>query len=439
MQVELEEFIEAYKLFDRNDELILAVSGGADSVAMLHLLHDSGFRCSVAHCNFNLRGEESKGDQDFVSHLAQKLDLPFFTIDFNAQLYAEKSGMSIQEAARTLRYQWFGELHRARNALVLTAHHLDDHLETILINWSRGSGIRGSAGIPVQRLFLRRPMLGFTAAEIRNWCMENRIDFREDSSNTKDDYLRNHLRHHVIPAWKEKIPDLLSTSFRNSQLIRAQSENSEFHLNAFRSTHCVQDPFAFKIPIPEVLSFPHPSVLLYDLLNNYGFSPEVCAQMAGHLTDPNGARYISAHYEAYRDRGWILVYPHPINHTLTVRAPGSYSWNQFDLTIETIRMEGISLQQEPNSMIASSRSFQFPLHIRNWKEGDRMQPFGMAGHKLLSDIFTDLKIPVSVKRQIPIVCSDEQIIWIPTIKQAECTRVNAEDEFSWKFSFRFRP
>lgn len=434
MQVQLQEFIEEHELFNRNDELILAVSGGADSIAMLHLIYGLKYRCSVAHCNFNLRGTESRADQDFVQKLATQLEIPFFTIDFNTKLYAEKQGLSIQEAARELRYQWFSELHRARNAFILTAHQLDDHLETILINWGRGTGTKGLCGIPLRREYIRRPMLCFTSNQLREWCAENGIRYREDSSNEKTDYLRNYLRKKVIPPWKEQNPGLLLKSFTNSRLIESQIQNNSHLVDLFRTRECRTETDEFRIPISGLLRFPHPDLLLYDLLNTYRFHPDVCRQLGSQLESEPGAVYHSSTHEALRDREWIYVYRRPQEIELSIPGPGMYTFGPYSINIETVRMDELTLGTNPGTAFFNSSSLRFPLTVRNWREGDRIQPFGMKGHKLLSDVFVDQKIPLHRKRQIPIFCSGPEILWIHGLMQSEQTRVNRADDFAWKLT-----
>jgi len=436
MQERLQQFINTKQLFNNEQNLILAVSGGADSVVMAHLLAKLDFNFAIAHCNFQLRKSESDADQVFTEELAKQLDRPFFTINFNTKIFARNKKIGTQEAARILRYQWLGELSHTQNAIVCTAHHMSDSLETVLINWSRGTGWKGMRGIPIRRDYIARPMMCFSSHEIRQFAEEMGIEFRVDSSNLKDNYLRNAFRHRVIPKWKELIEDIETVNSKNAELISQQISNYEMLLNEFVEREIEMERGMVKIPISTLLRFPHPSVLLYEIINTYGFSQSQCEQIASRLDGLSGAVYSTDSHELIRDRSELILQAKSENQEILIDGPGEFVWNAYKFTVEAIPIKKVKFSSNKSEIWINADDLSLPLTIRNWQDGDRIQPLGMTGTKLVSDVFVDAKIPVTQKKAIPLLCSNS-IIWVTGLKQSDEYKISEDSKSAWRIGFDY--
>ena len=428
MQERLQRFINDKHLFRHGQNLVLAVSGGPDSVVMAHLLHKLQFPISIAHCNFQLRSSESDADQVFTEKLAQNLGVPFFTINFNTKIFASKQKIGTQEAARVLRYQWLTELANAQNALICTAHHQSDHLETVLINWSRGSGWKGVRGIPLQRENIVRPLMCFGSDEIRTFAKENKVAFRVDSTNLKNDYLRNAIRHEVIPSWKKLVNDIELKNVKNAELISSQIDNYNFFLEAFKSTALVAENDAIKIPISSIKRFPHPAILLYDLLNDFNFNKDQCAQIMVDIDGHSGAVYQSSSHTLIRDRESLILFQLHSMDALVMKGVGTYNWNGDKISIVEKEKEDVLFDDNKDAIWIDADRVQFPIMVRQWQTGDKLQPMGMEGHKLVSDIFIDHRSSHIAKLRTPIVADDKAIIWVAGIRQSENHKIKESTE-----------
>jgi tRNA(Ile)-lysidine synthase len=425
MQDTLALFIKSHRLFNVNDPLILAVSGGADSTLLCHLLKDLGYHATLAHCNFGLRGTESDADEKFVENLAHDLGFEFKCIKFSTKEEATRLKKGIQETARILRYNWFEELHKANDAYVLTAHHLSDNLETVMINWMRGSGNKGLGGIPIERNWIRRPLMCFTSYEIRRYCMEENISYRNDSSNDNDQYLRNKLRHHVIPAWKKLSDNLEQISYRNADLIRKQAMNWESHLSS--AFHLTDEKEEITIPNSILNNYPHPDVVLYDIIGKYGFSADQCKQIIGQAKSESGAYIQAGNKRLYRDRNQFVLNALQHLEPLVVDREGDYAWHNCILEVRVIAYKDVAFSNNFEVFLDHDCA-SFPLQICEWNQSDRMQVLGMKGSKLLSDLFIDAKIPQPMKSKLAVLKKDDDILWVQGIQISEKTRISKDSK-----------
>lgn len=417
MQEQVLHFINQHKLFSKDDRLLVAVSGGQDSVVLAEFLHRQGYDIGIAHCNFQLRGKESDGDEAFVKALAKDLSVPYHVQRFNTKAFSKGMGLSTQEAARELRYAWFHELMEVHGyECILTAHHKRDQLETVLINQIRGTGLKGLRGIPLQNGFVCRPFLETDKPDIEQYAQRHKIKWRDDSSNMSEEYLRNQIRLQLLPVMKKLEPNVENIFSKN-----AQKASEAFDLLTFLLDDVISDMVDnesvegdFKISIDRLGAYPHPHIILYQILNRLGFSFEQ-SKAAGELLDSESGKMIqNEDYGVWRDREhlWIRRVDN-IPFMLEIPDVGTYEFPYGTLEISMVENKNIDFKTTPrNQCLLDAGKLEFPLLVRNWEDGDRFQPLGMTGTKLVSDFFIDLKLPVFKKKQIPIVLSADKIVWV---------------------------
>ena len=407
--------------FLNGKKLLLATSGGIDSMVMLALCHQLKLDIRVAHCNFQLRGDESDQDEKFVKSQCEKLDILFFVNHFETKKFAEAQNLSIQVVARNLRYDWFNTLLINYNYdYIVTAHHLDDSLETFLINFTRGSGLDGLIGIPNQNGNIIRPLLPFSRSEIETFAKENAIQFREDSSNASYKYLRNKMRHAVIPVLKEINPSLL-TSFENtiSNLKQAQSLVNDASQMVYKQV--VSEEETIKITISKLLTYQNHKAYLYQWLTEYGFTD--WDAVYDLINAQSGKQVFSEKYILLKDRNQLILFPKQ-NETESMHFSVTKDQKEvkFPLKLSFCNVEDISVEPT-NTIFVDEEKLHFPLKIRKWQEGDLFFPFGMDGSKKLSKYFKDEKYSLLDKSNIWLLCSDNQIVWVIGKRQDERFRV----------------
>ncbi len=411
--------------FLKKNKLLLATSGGIDSMVLLHLCHQLDLDIRVAHCNFQLRGDESDEDEDFVKSQTEKLQIPIYIKKFDTKSYAEEEKLSIQVVARNLRYEWFNTLLINNDYdYILTAHHLDDSLETFLINFTRGSGLDGLTGIPQQNESIVRPLLPFSRTEIEIFAKENNVEWREDSSNTSDNYLRNKLRHDVIPMLKKINPSLLH-SFENtiSNLKQAQSLVDDASRIIYRKV--VTDiNFQKRINLTELIQLPNYHAYLYQWLEPLGFSD--WDSINDLATAQSGKQIHSQNHTLLKDRNELIVFPkQEYEKTTLFLIEKEQNEIKFPLKITFCNVDDISLEAT-NCIFVDEDKLQYPLVIRKWKEGDWFYPLGMNGKKKLSKFFKDEKFSLLDKSNTWLLCSENQIVWVIEKRQDERFKVTEE-------------
>ena len=422
--------------FLQGKKLLLATSGGLDSMVLLALCHQLKLDIRVAHCNFQLRGNESDADEKFVKSQCEKLDVLVYVNHFDTKKFADEQKLSIQVVARNLRYEWFNTLLINNNYdYILTAHHLDDSLETFLINFTRGSGLDGLTGIPEHNGTIIRPLLPFSRNEIEVFAKENNIKWREDSSNTLDKYLRNKLRHDVIPVLKELNPSLLS-SFENtiSNLQQAQSMVDDASRIVYRKVVTDID-FQKKINLTEFMKLPNYQAYLYQWLVPFGFSDWV--SIHDLVTAQSGKQIYSQKYTLLKDRSELIVFPNQeTEETVQYWIDKDQKEVKFPLKITFCNVGDISV--EPTNVIfVDEEKLQYPLKIRKWQEGDLFFPFGMNGSKKLSKYFKDEKFSLLDKSNTWLLCSDNQIVWVIGKRQDERFKVTESTKQIIKINYTY--
>ena len=403
-------------LFNKTDKLLIAFSGGVDSVVLCDLLTKAGYHFDLAHCNFQLRGTEANDDTSFCETYAKLIHAKCHTIYFNTKNYAVENKLSIQMAARELRYKWFKELISEHGyTYLLTAHHANDNAETLFVNLTRGTGIKGLQGIPEKQNNTIRPLLFATKEMIKNYAKKHNIQFREDSSNQEVKYKRNFIRHQIIPELKKLNPILeetLNTSihyFKQSSQIVTQFCKSKFN------DICEENNERLKINIALLLSEPQKETLLFEWLHPKGFKTNQIEQLTIVLSDKNkvGKFFESSTHQLAVDRTYLIVKKktNEINTTeFKINSISDTTHLPIKLVLEEIKQT--SFTNNKNELFISVTDHFFPLTLRKWKTGDKFQPFGMNGFKKLSDYFKDQKLSKFDKEAVWILESNQQIICI---------------------------
>ena len=404
--------------FLKNKKLLVAISGGIDSVVLVYLLNQLNFDISLAHCNFQLRGEDSDQDEKFVKKLASQLQLPIFTKSFPTTDFAKKEKLSIQLAARTLRYDWFKALMK-ENKLdhILTAHHADDSLETFLINMIRGTGLDGLTGIPERNENILRLLLPFTREQIEKYAEDNTIVWRDDSSNVETKYVRNKIRHDVIPVLKELNPSLLTSFNKTLQNLKGSRQIIKDSIENLKGLVMVPSEAKIqKIDIEKLKEFNTPQAYLYELLNDFGFTE--WNDIADLLEAQSGKQIVSSTHRLVKDRNFLLLTD--MDSIRIKEKEKIYEVSEKDriVEVEDFKLEisdvkTISIEGKTQNVAFIDRDkLKFPLIVRKWKNGDYFYPSGMQGKKKLSKFFIDNKMSVLQKEKIWLLCSANEIIWV---------------------------
>ena len=400
-------------------KLLLATSGGLDSMVMVDLFRKLSFEIAIAHCNFQLRGVESFEDQNFVQHYAEANEIKLFVTQFDTEAFAKDYKLSTQVAARELRYNWFHELLETENFdYVLTAHHADDNLETFLINLVRGTGLDGLTGIPAQNENVIRPLLLFSRQEIEQYAKENNIDWREDSSNASDKYLRNKIRHNLVPILKELNTDFLS-SFHKTQLYLQESKTMVEDASIMVYQQVAKESGKdIHFDLNKLQQLPNYKSYLYQWLREFGFL--AWEDIYDLVESQSGKQVFSNEFRLLKNRDFLIL--SPIN--IEDKKEEYYIFKDqkeidspLNLSFSKVADIGIGSNR---AIFVDEDKLHFPLVLRRWNEGDSFQPFGMEGKsKKVSKIFKDEKLSLIDKENTWLLCSDDTIVWIIGIRQDE--------------------
>ena len=406
-------YIEKYQLLTENRPVLVGVSGGADSIALLTILVELGYSCIAAHCNFHLRGEESLRDERFTKEYVEKLQIPFVKIDFETEQYAAENHLSIEMAARELRYRWFEEqrVHWGAQAIAV-AHHRDDNVETLLMNLIRGTGIRGLSGIQPKNGFVVRPMLAVSREEIQNWFAKRNLSYVTDSTNLSDAYTRNFIRLRILPLLEEVNPSVKKAIARTSEHLAA---TEAIYLQVIEEARKEVFDSENRLSIAALMKYPAPNAVLYELLKVYGFSRSVVEDIYSSLTKESGKVFFSSSFRLIKDRDYLLFSPLVKEETQEYILNGDEKeWiGPIELSFESVVITtDFQIRKEKNIAYFDADKLTFPLTLRKWQEGDWFIPFGMKGRKKLSDYFSDRKFSRLEKEQTWLLCSGDTIIWI---------------------------
>ncbi|MFV0311694.1 MAG: tRNA lysidine(34) synthetase TilS [Dysgonomonas sp.] len=408
----VEQYIVANGLLAGGEKIIVGVSGGADSVALLDILHSFGLECVVAHCNFHLRGEESNRDAFFVEELCKKYNLKYERIDFDTEAYAAINSVSIEMAARELRYNWFEQLRVIHMAdKIAVAHHRDDSVETILLNLVRGTGIRGLTGITPVNGYVIRPLLSLSRDEIVEYLKDRRLSFVDDSTNNEDMYARNKIRLNVIPVLEAINPSVKESVNKTAEHL-TQVANIYYMYMAQVKANIFADN---KINISMLVQYLEPEAILFELLSPYGFNSATVRQIFESVISQSGKIFYSETHELLKDRGYLILKKKDNLkiERYNIHEDESTLSRPIHLKIERTPVNGdFSIEKNPDIIYIDADKLAYPLTLRKWRQGDWFMPFGMKGKKKVSDYFSDNKFSLFDKEAAWLLCSGDDIVWI---------------------------
>jgi tRNA(Ile)-lysidine synthase len=451
------ENIKEKKLLNTGGKVLLAVSGGIDSMVMLHLFEKSGFDYGIVHCNFQLRGAESDGDEEFVKTQVLIHGVPAYFKRFDTEEYAQINGISIEMAARELRYEYFEKIRvENRYDYIATAHHSDDLIETFFLNLTRKTGIKGLTGIKDKAGKIIRPMLFASRADIEKFATEQYLEFREDSTNSEVAYQRNFLRHKILPLFSSLNPsfkknllasienlkdaETVYTDFFESekQKVIEKATDSPFparpagvdFAQGDGQTERSRSLISFSSPsidIKKLLNSSHPRLVLLEILSELNFNPSVVDEVFQSLNTESGKQFFSKTHRLVKDRQklFITTIAETENRIFYLEADDVQLFEPFGMTVEKLLVKDFKIGKEQNIACLDMEKLEFPLLIRKWQEGDYFQPLGMTGFKKLSDFFIDEKIPVHQKQNTWLLCSGEKIVWVMGMRIDNRFKINS--------------
>jgi len=416
MQQKVQTYIEKHQLLTPKDKIIVGVSGGIDSIALLHILISLGYDCVIAHCNFHLRMEESDRDEEFVRKLANSYSIPIYSIDFETTKYALEQKKSIEMAARDLRYNWFNELSEKLGAqAIAVAHHADDSIETMLMNLIRGTGLRGLTGISPRNKQVVRPLLCCSRSEIENYVVEQDLEFVQDASNASNDYMRNRFRNQVLPLLTEINPSVRQNLYKSMEHLEGNLAIYQQSIDLIRETIVDKKDSLITLNIERIIQQAQRGTVLYELLSPYGFNTSQAEQIEQQLGAESGKVFYSETHRLVKDRKELIISAKDQKERECFFISQANSILDFPINLKISKLS-ITPDFEPsktkNCIHADASLLHFPLQLRRWNEGDWFYPFGMNQKKKLSDFFIDNKLSIDEKEQSWILASGNDIIWI---------------------------
>jgi tRNA(Ile)-lysidine synthase len=417
----LKEFQDSIHRFGvtKNDRILVAVSGGMDSVVLAECCKIAGLDFGIAHANFQLRGAESERDELFVRQLAIKYNKTFFTKKFETIRFAEKEKCSIQVAARILRYDWFKTLIGKDKELfqfLFTAHHLDDNIETMLMHFFRGTGITGIAGMPQKNEDLIRPLLNISRSKLKDFAVAHDLDWVEDSSNISDEYTRNYFRNKLIPSLTNIFPEVHSNLEKNLHRFSEAFTLYQQAIGLYKKKLFKLNGSEIHIPILLLKKAIPIQTIIYEIIKEYGFFPAQTEELIRLMDSTNGKYISSSSHRIIKNRGWLIIAPledTKVAHIIIELDSSKVLYPQGQLRFSNLSpKESESFSKDPDTACLDAGKIQFPLILRKWKTGDYFYPFGMKKKKKLSRFFIDQKLSKTAKEKVWVLVMDSHIIWV---------------------------
>ncbi len=424
------DYINQHHLFNQKDKLLLAVSGGVDSVVLCELCHQAGCDFAIAHCNFKLRGAESDRDENFVKELAVKYNVEFYSQTFNTTEEAKKRKTSIEETARDLRYEWFDELlgnkqYAISNKLnetncplpiaywLLTAHHANDNIETVLMNFFRGTGIKGLRGILPKQQKIIRPLLFAKRSEIENFETENKLAFVTDSTNAQNEYTRNYFRNDLIPAIQKVFPKAEENSLQNIDRFMDVEVLYNQAIALHKNKLCVLKGNEVHIPVLKLAKAKPLQTIVYEIVKDFGFTALQTTDIVNLLQADTGKFIQSSTHRIIRNRKWLIISPKNTNEAVTILIEESDTNVQCAIgNLQFKKSANLTIHQSPLNVSIDASKITFPLLLRKWKQGDYFYPLGMKHKKKLSRFFIDNKLSLTQKENTWVLESNKKILWV---------------------------
>lgn len=396
------------------DNLIVAVSGGADSMALLHLLSKLDYQLLAAHCNFGLRGEQSDADECLVADYCKGSGIALKTIKFDTDNYAKENGISIEMAARDLRYNWFDKLTVEHGFnVVITGHHGNDSIETFFLNLVRGTGLRGLSGMHYRNKKVVRPLLDFPREAVEKYCQEESIVYRHDESNDDTKFIRNKIRHEIIPVLESINPSFYKTMQANIEHLKDAELGLDSEIMRFKKCDMVNEDNKVIIPISKLDNYPLYKSILFEVLKDFGFNASIVSDVIKHLNNSSGKQFFSETHRLIKDRYNLLVLP-------IDEADVGHFWveegqNKDILNVDVrvfSKPKDFTFSRESSLIHLDADLIDLPLMVRKWEKGDSFVPLGMKGFKKVSDFFIDEKYSLLDKEAAWLMLSGEDVIWI---------------------------
>ncbi|MCX2719733.1 tRNA lysidine(34) synthetase TilS [Lentiprolixibacter aurantiacus] len=417
-----------------DQKFLLACSGGMDSTVLLWLCHSLNMDFAIAHCNFGLRGAESDEDAVWVKELAKKINREVFVKNFDTDSYIKINKVSVQIAARELRYTWFAEIQKENDLpFCITAHHADDNLETFLINLSRGTGIKGLMGIPEKTANVARPLLVFSQDEIADYALEQRLQWREDSSNREFKYLRNQIRHRVLPRIKETHPSFMQNFARTQSHLRESQAMLQNHLQEIRKEAFTEEEGVIRISLEALEGLNPLRAYLHGLLSDYGFREWDDIELL--LQSNSGKVLYSNNYRIVKDRNDLLLQELEPTDSKVYQYPFTTGDIEDPVALKIEEVDNLGELSE-SILYLDKETLKHSLTLRKWKKGDYFYPFGMAGkRKLLSKYFKDEKMDLIAKENQWLLCIDNEIAWVVGRRSDERFRVTEKTKKIIKITY----
>ena len=417
-----QQYIKQHHLFNQKDELLLAVSGGVDSVVLCELCHQAGYNFSIAHCNFKLRGAESDRDENFVKELAVKYNVEFYSKTFNTTEEVKNRKTSIEETARDLRYEWFKEIQHSKfniqndvhqTSYILTAHHANDNIETVLMNFFRGTGIKGLRGILPKQQKIIRPLLFAKRIEIENFATENNLAFVTDSTNAQNEYTRNYFRNDIIPAIQKIFPQAEENSLQNINRFIDVEVLYNQAITLHKNKLCVLKGNEVHIPVLKLAKAKPLQTIVYEIVKDFGFTALQTTDIVNLLQADSGKYIQSSTHRIIRNRKWLIISPKNTNEAVTILIEDGdkkISFENGELELEL--NSKFDIQNSKFDIQLDASKITFPLLLRKWKQGDYFYPLGMKHKKKLSRFFIDNKLSLTQKENSWVLESNKKIIWV---------------------------
>lgn len=417
MQEKLEAFVSENNLFCKNDRILIALSGGVDSVVLAHLMLKANYDIALAHCNFHLREEESNRDEAFVRSWAKENGVRLFVKEFDTFSYMKENKLSLEMAARDLRYQWFDSLLKEYGfSYLATAHHLDDSIETFFINLLRGTGIAGLHGIQAKNDKIIRPLLFATREEILSYAKKNSISFVEDSTNSETKFTRNKIRHNLFPVLRELNPNFEFALKKDIEHLRDTEFVFRREIEKVKQEIIEKEKDVFKIKIERLQELTPLNIYLYEILSEYGFNETHINDILLCLSENSGKQFFSKTHRLLKDRQYIFIdkiKDESKNDFFLINQEQGSLIYPLRMQMEVMRdLKFVNISKSKNIAMLDFDLLKFPLVLRKWRQGDCFVPFGMKKEKKLSDYFTANKYSLIDKENQWILCSEEKIIWI---------------------------